>query len=140
MLACDFGLDPGELAFRLLGAAPDHEPARAFRHVPAHQEDRDGEQRADREGRAPAELRAEHARIEQHQAQPAPIAAPTQKLPLIARLTRPRTRAGTSSSIAELIAAYSPPMPKPVKKRQTRKVGSRTKPPSPASPRDRRPA
>ncbi len=30
----------------------------------------------------------------------------------------PRTRAGMSSSIAELIAAYSPPMPKPVKKRQ----------------------
>ncbi len=49
----------------------------------------------------------------------APIAAPIQKLPLIARLTRPRTRAGISSSIAELIAAYSPPMPMPVIKRQT---------------------
>jgi hypothetical protein len=35
------------------------------------------------------------------------------------RSTRPRTRAGISSSIAELIAAYSPPMPAPVKKRQT---------------------
>ena len=34
------------------------------------------------------------------------------------RSTRPRTRAGISSSIAELIAAYSPPMPAPVKKRQ----------------------
>ncbi len=48
----------------------------------------------------------------------APSAAPIQKLPLIARLTRPRTRAGISSSIAELMAAYSPPMPRPVKKRQ----------------------
>jgi hypothetical protein len=38
---------------------------------------------------------------------------------LIARFTRPRTRAGISSSIAELMAAYSPPMPKPVKKRHT---------------------
>ena len=34
------------------------------------------------------------------------------------RSTRPRTRAGISSSMAELIAAYSPPMPAPVKKRQ----------------------
>ncbi|MCG3190378.1 MAG: hypothetical protein LKCHEGNO_03093 [Burkholderiaceae bacterium] len=49
----------------------------------------------------------------------APIAAPIQKLPLIARLTRPRTRAGISSSIAELIAAYSPPMPSPVSRRHT---------------------
>ena len=36
------------------------------------------------------------------------------------RSTRPRTRAGMSSSIAELMAAYSPPMPAPVKKRQTK--------------------
>ena len=50
-----------------------------------------------------------------------PAAAPTQKLPLIAMSTRPRLRAGISSSIAELIAAYSPPMPMPVKKRQTKK-------------------
>lgn len=51
----------------------------------------------------------------------APIAAPIQKLPLMIRSIRPRTRAGMSSSIAELIAAYSPPMPNPVKKRQTKK-------------------
>ena len=37
------------------------------------------------------------------------------------RSTRPRTRAGISSSIAELIAAYSPPMPAPVKKRAMKK-------------------
>ena len=43
----------------------------------------------------------------------APKAAPIQKLPLTARSTQPRTLAGMSSSIAELIAAYSPPMPKP---------------------------
>ena len=35
------------------------------------------------------------------------------------RSTVPRTRAGMSSSMAELIAAYSPPMPAPVKKRHT---------------------
>ena len=38
------------------------------------------------------------------------------------RSTVPRTRAGISSSMAELIAAYSPPMPAPVKKRQIAKI------------------
>ena len=37
------------------------------------------------------------------------------------RSTRPRTRAGISSSIAELIAAYSPPIPAPVRKRAAKK-------------------
>ena len=37
------------------------------------------------------------------------------------RSTRPRTRAGISSSIAELIAEYSPPMPMPVTNRQRKK-------------------
>jgi hypothetical protein len=39
---------------------------------------------------------------------------------LITRSTRPRTRAGMSSSIAELIAAYSLPILAPVKKRATK--------------------
>jgi hypothetical protein len=39
----------------------------------------------------------------------------------MSRSTVPRTRAGISSSIAELMAAYSPPMPAPVKKRQAAK-------------------
>src|ERR1700743_1460876 len=34
------------------------------------------------------------------------------------RSTRPHTRAGISSSMAELIAAYSPPIPAPVRERQ----------------------
>ena len=46
-------------------------------------------------------------------AAPAPAAEPAQYEPLIIRSTRPRTRAGISSSIAELIAEYSPPMPAP---------------------------
>lgn len=41
----------------------------------------------------------------------APPAAPTQNEPLMAMSTRPRYLAGMSSSIAELMAAYSPPMP-----------------------------
>lgn len=46
-----------------------------------------------------------------------PATAPSQKLPLMMRSTRPRYLLGISSSIAELMAAYSPPMPKPVRKR-----------------------
>ena len=53
----------------------------------------------------------------------APTAAPSHQLPLIARLVRPRQRAGMSSSMAELIAAYSPPTPAaPVKKRKNMKL------------------
>ena len=52
----------------------------------------------------------------------APAAVPSQNEPLMSRSTVPRTRAGISSSIAELIAAYSPPMPAPVKKRQIAKT------------------
>ncbi|MEY2480936.1 MAG: hypothetical protein QOI04_1863 [Verrucomicrobiota bacterium] len=49
---------------------------------------------------------------------PDPSAAPTQYEPLIIKSTRPRTRAGINSSIAELIAAYSPPIPAPVNARK----------------------
>ena len=52
----------------------------------------------------------------------APSAAPIQNVPFTPRSTAPLTRAGISSSIAELIAAYSPPMPKPVKNLHTAKV------------------
>ena len=51
----------------------------------------------------------------------APTAAPAQYEPFTASETVARTRAGTSSSIAELIAAYSPPMPAPVRNRMSRK-------------------
>jgi hypothetical protein len=52
----------------------------------------------------------------------APAAAPIQKLPFTARSTRPRKRAGMNSCMAELMAAYSPPMPAPVRKRIARKT------------------
>ena len=52
----------------------------------------------------------------------APMAAPTQKLPLMARSVQPRTRAGTSSWMVELMAVYSPPMPAPVRNRNRAKL------------------
>ena len=51
-----------------------------------------------------------------------PRIAPNQNVPLIARSTQPRRAAGISSSIVELIAEYSPPMPSPVKKRKNMKL------------------
>ena len=51
---------------------------------------------------------------------PDPMAAPTQNVELMSRSTWPRTRAGISSSTAELMAAYSPPMPAPVRQRKTK--------------------
>ena len=50
------------------------------------------------------------------------MAAPIQKLPLITRSHQPRTRAGISSWMVELIAAYSPPIPAPVTKRHSAKL------------------
>ena len=65
-----------------------------------------------------------------------PMAVPTHQEPLIARSVQPRRRAGISSSIAELIAAYSPPMPNPVMKRQKKKnQGAKERPVSPANTR-----
>ena len=50
----------------------------------------------------------------------APPAAPIQNEPLITTSIRPRYLAGINSSMAELIAAYSPPMPAPVRNRHTK--------------------
>ena len=52
----------------------------------------------------------------------APIAAPIQKLPLMTRSVQPRTRAGTSSWMVELMAVYSPPIPAPVSMRKKQKL------------------
>ena len=52
----------------------------------------------------------------------APSAAPIQKLPLMTKSVHPRIRAGINSWMVELIAAYSPPMPAPVRKRNSTKL------------------
>jgi hypothetical protein len=54
----------------------------------------------------------------------APAAVPSHQEPLIARSTQPRTRAGISSSIAELIAEYSPPIPIPARKRKAKRAAA----------------
>ena len=51
-----------------------------------------------------------------------PRNAPIQNVELMIRSTCPRTRAGISSSTAELMAAYSPPIPAPVRLRNRQKL------------------
>ena len=50
----------------------------------------------------------------------APTAVPSQYDPFTRRSTVPRTLAGINSSMAELMAEYSPPMPIPVRNRRTK--------------------
>src|ERR1700685_1691131 len=51
-----------------------------------------------------------------------PRNAPIQNVELISKSTCPRTRAGINSSTAELMAAYSPPIPAPVRLRNKQKL------------------
>jgi hypothetical protein len=51
----------------------------------------------------------------------APSAPPAQKVPLMTRSVWPRRLAGISSWMALFTAAYSPPMPAPVRKRKKAK-------------------
>ncbi len=74
--------------------------------------------KANRHPRAGSIKRASSKMIEP----PAPIAAPIQKLPLMRRSVQPRNRAGISSWMVELTAVYSPPMPAPVRKRNSTKL------------------
>src|SRR5688500_18041561 len=59
-------LDAGDDRLGLLFAAMGHEPARTFRDPHAHEEDDEAEDGADEEGHAPAKVRAEIGRVEQH--------------------------------------------------------------------------
>ncbi len=59
-------LDAGNDPFRLIRAAMRHQPARAFRQPHPHEEHDQRQHRADQERGAPAVLRIDHRRIEQH--------------------------------------------------------------------------
>ena len=121
-LLVDFALDLADDALGFLLVTVNEEPARAFRNIAAHQEHHQTENRPDPERDAATRCSAGRSRSFSSTSAPAaPAAAPSQYDPLMARSTRPRTRAGISSSIAELMAAYSPPMPAPVKNRMTKK-------------------
>ena len=114
---------PRTVGLRLVEVTVRHQPARALRHEAAQIEDAEAENGADAEGEPPADVDAEQApgRAERRSRR-RPSPRPIQKLPLIARSVQPRTRAGISSWIAELIAVYSPPIPAPVRNRKRAKL------------------
>ena len=119
-LCLNFGHD----LFRFLCVSVDHQPSRALRHPEPENENRQPEHRACAENEPPSQPEGKHARVEQiereHCAQCG--ANPVGAILLIDKSTCPRSRAGINSSIAELIAAYSPPMPAPVSARKIAKL------------------
>jgi hypothetical protein len=58
-------LDVGDRRVGLAGKAVGHEPARALRHVPAHQEDAEAQHAADGEGETPADIGRKDVRVEE---------------------------------------------------------------------------
>src|SRR4051794_23634879 len=69
MLPGDRKLNAGDHTFSIVPAATDQQPPRTFWHVPAYQNDRYGEQRAESEADSPADIGMEQARVQQHKAQ-----------------------------------------------------------------------
>ena len=69
----------------------------------------------------PTDFGVDEGRVQQRDGEQRPRARrPPRTEPLIAMSIRPRYWAGMSSSMAELMAAYSPPMPAPVMARQAK--------------------
>jgi hypothetical protein len=103
----------------LLVVAVDEHPVRALGHMPAHDEDPDPEHRADQERDAPADVGREDRRVEQHQraeraaGRAEPVGAVDDQVHAPAHARRDQLVDG------QLMAAYSPPMSAPVKKRAT---------------------
>ena len=92
MTPCGGGslLDSRDDGLGLVEATMGHQPARTFREPQADQEDHEAKRRADeergRQPRSPPRTAGSSSTIEPS----APIAAPTQKLPLMTRSVQPR--------------------------------------------------
>jgi hypothetical protein len=103
---------PMLLRWRIL--MEDELPAGALGHVAADQQDPEAEDRAKAEGQAPAEVGGEPVGVEQDQGQGGPEHRAEPERAVGHQVDPTPQPAGISSSIA----AYSPPIPAPVKKRQ----------------------
>ena len=102
--------------------AVGQEPAGALGDMVAQEDDHQAQRGADAETQPPAQIDRKERGSSRTMLASEPAAAPTQNVPLIARSAQPRTRPGISSSIAELIAEYSPPIAAPVRKRKKAKL------------------
>ena len=122
--ACDLRARCRRRPARPRRAGRAEQPARALRDVAADEDDGEPEQRrrAERRARQPRAIAKHRGSSSSERASAERGAHP------VAAVDRevgpPRTRAGISSSMAELIAAYSPPMAAPVRKRKMAKLRS----------------
>jgi hypothetical protein len=105
--------------------AVQEQPARALRDVAPNQQDREAHDRSQAEREAPPDVESEDGRVEQEQRGNEPRIVPIQNEPPMMRSTAPRTRAGISSSTAEWIAEYSPPLLGIPSRAERRKPGGR---------------
>ena len=71
------------------------QPARTFRHVAAHQQDGHGQRRAQAEAGAPPARGAQHAGIQQEQAEPGAERGTQPERPVDGQVDASRTRAGS---------------------------------------------
>src|SRR3984893_2043583 len=83
-------LDVGARRAALPRKAVGDEPARALRHMPAHQEDAEAQHPADGEREPPADIGRNTFGSRKMSEAPEPATAPTQKLPLMMMSMRPR--------------------------------------------------
>jgi hypothetical protein len=97
--------------------AVDEQPAGAFRHIAADQQYHQGQHHAEAEAQPPADVYGEELRVEQHK-RGGGARGGAEPIRAVDDQVDPAADAGgISSSMAELIAAYSPPMPAPVMNR-----------------------
>jgi hypothetical protein len=98
------------------------QPTWTLGKVPPHQQDGEPQDPSNEEAEPPAHIESEETRIQQQECGRSsdrcaqPVGAVDEKV------DRSRTRAGISSSMAELMAEYSPPIPMPVKKRKAKNI------------------
>jgi hypothetical protein len=96
----------------------DEHPAGALRNVATHQQDGEAEHRAETEREPPAQVGGEEALVEQDHRQDRAAGGAKPERPVDDQIDPTADPGGISSSMAELMAAYSPPIPAPVKNRQ----------------------
>ena len=108
----DPALDLLDEFFGLALLAMDEHPAGTLGHVAAHQQDGDAEHRAEAESEPPAQVRGEEVLVEQDHRQDRAAGGAQPERPVDDQIDPTATRAGMSSSMAELMAAYSPPIPR----------------------------
>ena len=99
---------------RLFVLAMRHQPARALRYETAEQQNAEAEHGSDTEAETPADIRREQALIEQKRDRERAAGRAQPEAAVDDEVDTSAIFAGMSSSIAELTAAYSPPMPSPV--------------------------